>query len=114
MSMDAEDTRMFMSQRFAKERQGLVAEIELLSALLYRALAAAETGHWRDKAGLSLEALPLWDDARAALEEQLTAPCPGGGYTGQPHDEAPTVENCLRAGVCGCDMGAALEGKDAS
>ncbi len=45
---------------------------------------------------------------KAALR---TAPCPGGGYTGQPKDEPSTVESCLRAGVCGCDMGAALERK---
>lgn len=38
------------------------------------------------------------------------APCPGGGYTGQPTDESPTVEACLNAGVCGCELGAALTG----
>ena len=49
---------------------------------------------------------------RAEIErlraEIKTARCPGGGYNGQPADEEPTVENCLKAGVCGCSFGAAL------
>lgn len=36
------------------------------------------------------------------------AHCPGGGYTGQPANEEPTVDACLKAGVCGCYFGAAV------
>jgi len=42
------------------------------------------------------------------LRELRTSRCPGGGYTGQPYSEAPTVENCLKAGVCGCTAGEAV------
>lgn len=43
------------------------------------------------------------------LRKALTsAPCPSGGYTDQPKDEYANVEACLKAGVCGCDLGAAL------
>lgn len=60
----------------------------------------------------------VWDYARqlevrlARLQEVLaelkTSRCPGGGYTGQPEDEEPTVENCLRAANCGCTAGEAV------
>lgn len=41
-------------------------------------------------------------------EELRGALCPGGGYTDQPRDEYPDVAACLKAGVCGCSLGAAL------
>ena len=44
---------------------------------------------------------------RAALREAM---CPGGGYTGQPKDEEPTVGNCVKAGVCWCVLGELLLG----
>ena len=42
---------------------------------------------------------------RAALRNAL---CPNGGYARQPPDEYPSVDACLKFGVCGCDLGAAL------
>lgn len=42
------------------------------------------------------------------LAELRASPCPGGGYTGQPADEYPSVAACLKAGVCGCNAGAAI------
>lgn len=42
-------------------------------------------------------------DMLAAL---LTAPCPAGGWTGQPEDIfQATVKDCLAYGVCGCNLG---------
>lgn len=53
--------------------------------------------------------------APVLLAALKTAPCPGGGWTGQPKEIAhATVSDCLAHGVCGCDMGAAVlkaEGK---
>lgn len=42
------------------------------------------------------------------LAELRNSPCPGGGYTGQPSYELPTVQACLNAGVCGCSAGDAV------
>lgn len=43
--------------------------IDNLRGLLERALALASTKHWRDRAGLGLDAHPLWDEIRAALHD---------------------------------------------
>lgn len=40
--------------------------IDNLQRLLSRALTLAESKQWRDKAGLNLDAHPLWDEIRAA------------------------------------------------
>jgi hypothetical protein len=50
-----------------------VANGARLRELLDRWLRHADSGHWRDKAGLSLGAAPVADDTRAAL-----APRPEG------------------------------------
>lgn len=53
-----------------------------------------------------------FEEAAAEIErlrEELSgALCPGGGYTGQPPDELRDVAACLKAGVCGCSLGAAI------
>lgn len=45
------------------------AECEILRGLLARLLKLAATGKWRDKANLSIEAHPIWDEVRAELAE---------------------------------------------
>jgi len=56
-------------------------------------------------ADLIVRAVNCHDDLVAALR---TCRCPGGGWNGMPEDMDPTVENCMAAGACGCDCGAAL------
>lgn len=55
------------------------------------------------------ELFALRDENKRLREELRGALCPGGGYTGQPPDEYRDVAACLKAGVCGCSLGAALE-----
>lgn len=62
----------------------------------------------RGQSGNMLRVSPEELDRIVSSRLAEVAPCPGGGYTAQPKDEDATVENCLRAGVCGCDLGAAL------
>jgi hypothetical protein len=58
---------------------------------------------------------PAWDaDSRliAAAPDMLkalrTCLCPAGGWTGMPKDMIVTVQDCVDAGMCGCDCGAAI------
>lgn len=62
----------------------------------------------RGQSGTMMLVSPEELDRIVSYRVAEVAPCPGGGYTAQPKDEAATVENCLKAGVCGCDLGAAL------
>lgn len=43
------------------------AEIERLRLLLRRCLSSIKGGKWRDGAGLSAEAHPVWDDVKETL-----------------------------------------------
>jgi len=46
-------------------------------------------------------------DLKAAL---LTAGCPGGGWNGMPKDILrATVADCIKHGVCGCNLGDAVK-----
>lgn len=42
------------------------------------------------------------------LEALRNCPCPAGGWTGMPKGMVATVQDCVDAGVCGCDCGAAV------
>lgn len=63
--------------------------------------------------------LEQWDEQVVRLHAEIKrlraviidCPCPGGGYNGQPSGDDPTVGNCIKSGMCGCDIGAALEAK---
>jgi ferredoxin-like protein FixX len=61
--------------------------------------------------GLGDQCMKLMAENHRLRTALLSADCPGGGYTGQPKDEEHSVENCLKAGVCGCTLGAACEQK---
>jgi hypothetical protein len=48
------------------------------------------------------------DQVRRARDILKSARCPGGGWTGMPEGTDPTVDACMKAGACGCDLGDAL------
>lgn len=48
-------------------------EIARLLALLARCLKSVEGGKWRDGAGLSAEAHPVWDDVRETLKSEIAS-----------------------------------------
>ena len=48
------------------------------------------------------------DEIRRLRNLLKSARCPGGGWTGMPEGTDPTVDACLKAGACGCDLGDAL------
>lgn len=58
--------------------------------------------------------LPSWANARLIasapdlLAELKSSRCPGGGWNGMPAGTDPTVENCMKAGACGCSAGATI------
>lgn len=56
-----------------------------------------------DSQATMLEAAAEIDHLHALLRD---ARCPGGGWSGMPDDIDPTVDACLKAGVCGCVFGA--------
>lgn len=42
------------------------------------------------------------------LEALRNCLCPAGGWTGMPRGMVATVQDCVDAGVCGCDCGGAV------
>lgn len=73
------------------------------------AMAAEQHGRIDELRRTQAEIERLRADNRRLCGIVRSAPCPGGGYIGQPVDEYPSVEACLQAGVCGCELGAALD-----
>lgn len=76
------------------------------------------------RAELAESAVDVLEKSHASLARQLaeehrenerlrsalrSARCPGGGWNGMPDDIDPTVENCMGANACGCNLGDALK-----
>lgn len=60
--------------------------------------------HKRDKRRSELEA-----ENERLRDALASAPCPAGGWTGQPKEIVfATVADCLKHKVCGCNLGDAL------
>lgn len=67
LKFDAARCEATFSKGVASNIEEAAAEIERLRALLERALKSIEGGQWRDKANLSAEAHPVWDDVREKI-----------------------------------------------
>ena len=61
--------RRIYQASMAGAAQAMMADVQIdcLRNLLARCLKSVEGGKWRDKAGLSAEAHPVWDDVREML-----------------------------------------------